>query len=651
MINIDSNVFLLPMKNLRNNSTKFGKTSRRRFLQSSIALAGAGAILTASEVGSYDTSAQVVSSDAKQLIPYGSGQPTYVSDLNNCVPSSAMSKKWQKKKWKLLEFETEQTKGTMLVSGQNTTPPEVKYSFKQKGWYAIYIALYSYRYYSRVQVKLKSDPVFSILTQRDEVWRRQYEEGRGIYFSIKIDELFWKYADLTDEEMTFRTVTVQTVPEDENSVGNVNNAVWVPYVKLIPLSEKEVEDLKNDQKQKESRRLIATNDVFTPMCWGRWTTEEDIRREVEPLRKTDLFRLEWEAGWGDVTLYPSKIGRYFTLDWQENPYSQVHRLYMEGHNELRRKNIDPLRVATDAAHDAGLEFYAAYRTAGFRFPPPEDEWNAGGFFDQHPEFRTRDKEGRETPRLSYAYPEVRQFIISLLTEMTTNYPIDGISLYYCRRPPLFDYELPLVEGFLAEYGEDPRKLKDEDPRWLSYRSRYLTTFMRDLKKSLNGAATKQGRKKPIGITAVVPGTERENRYFGMDLGTWVKEGLIDTLVGWGGLHFDRMTFIKPDEANYFVNMTKTSRCKLALNIMPRVMTPDEYMQRASSFYNSGVDYLYFWDTYQRADYSPAWTAIRRLGHREEIEAWAKAGSSKMAQQKTIKFLKAGNWDYRYSSPG
>ncbi|MEZ5344962.1 MAG: family 10 glycosylhydrolase [Pyrinomonadaceae bacterium] len=640
------------MKETEENTESFGKLNRRRFLQTSVAAAGVTTLLSGSKKSVQAAPpVSVNAEDVKQFVPAGSGKPVYISDLGNSFPSTAMSRKWRKEKWKVLDFETEDTKGTMLVSGQNTTPPEVTYKFKQKGWHAIYIALYSYRYYSRAQVKLKSDPVFSIITQRDEVWRRQYEEGRGIFYPVKIDEHFWKYADVTNEEISFKTLSIQTVPENEDSVGNINNAVWIPYVKLVPLSDEEVEEIKKEREEKNTRRLIATHDVFTPHCWMRWTGREDIEREIEPFKNTDFFRMEWEAGMGDVTYYPSKIGRYFTLDWQENHYSQIHRHYVESHKLLKEKNIDPFRVAVETAHKAGLEFYAAYRPSGFLFPPPEDEWNAGGFFDKNPQLRTRDQEGREVPRLSYVYPEVRKFVVSILDEVAANYPIDGVTLAYCRRPPFLMYEKPAVDAFIKEYGSDPRKLPEEDARWLKFKSRYMTMFMRELRTALNERAKKQGRKKPIGISAAVPGTERENKYFGLDLKTWADEGLVDNLVGWGGLHFDRMTFLKPGEADYLVNCTKNSKCTLALNMMPRVMTPDEYMERADLFYKAGADYLYFWDTYQRGDYSPAWTALRRLGHKEEIAAWAKGGAPKRKEPPKIKFLKSGNWDYRYASPG
>ncbi len=70
-----------------------------------------------------------------------------------------------------------------------------------------------------------------------------------------------------------------------------------------------------------------------------------------------------------------------------------------------------------------------------------DEWNTGGLFDHHPEWCGRNRHGRPTPRLSYAYDGVRQYVVSLFREMAS-YPIDGICLLYNRRPPLVEYEEP-----------------------------------------------------------------------------------------------------------------------------------------------------------------------------------------------------------------
>ena len=72
------------------------------------------------------------------------------------------------------------------------------------------------------------------------------------------------------------------------------------------------------------------------------------------------------------------------------------------------------------------------------------------------------------------------------------YGVDGVGLLYNRRPPLLEYEPPIVDGFKAEYGEDPRELPDDDPRWLRYRARTLTQFMHEVRKAMDDAAERMG---------------------------------------------------------------------------------------------------------------------------------------------------------------
>ena len=136
-----------------------------------------------------------------------------------------------------------------------------------------------------------------------------------------------------------------------------------------------------------------------------------------------------------------------------------------------------------------MEFHAAWRVSGFHYPPLIDHNNfADTFYDRHPEWRGEDRQGRRTPIMAYTYEGVRQFAVSLFREMA-NYPIDGVCPLFNRRLPLVEYEPPLVEGFMREFGADPRELDERDPTWLAYRSRVLTQFMRELRQAM-------GRREP-----------------------------------------------------------------------------------------------------------------------------------------------------------
>ena len=86
--------------------------------------------------------------------------------------------------------------------------------------------------------------------------------------------------------------------------------------------------------------------------------------------------------------------------------------------------------------------------------------------------------------------------------------------------------------------------------------------------------------------------------------------------------------------------------------MPRQMSPDEYRRRVSRLYAHGVENLFFWDSasQQRAHYTDSWSAMRRLGHADEIAEWKAAGGPPLeAPRMTLHRL--GEWDLSYETPG
>ena len=255
---------------------------------------------------------------------------------------------------------------------------------------------------------------------------------------------------------------------------------------------------------------------------------------------------------------PTKKGVSATDDWIEDPYRVGDRLAAESWQALKRQGIDPFRTALEHAHSLGMEFHATYRPAGFHFPVPEDEWNTGGVYDKHPEWRGRDKQGRATPRLSYAWPEVRQVALGFIREMLA-YPVDGVCIAYNRRPPLVEYEQPVVDSFRKETGLDAARLEDRDARWLKFRSQTLTQFMRELR----GVA---GKKR---VTAIVMSSERENLFQAIDLEAWIGEGLVDTIVPYTSV--ERLTstadsWDNPRDLDFFVRITRDVAAALESNV-------------------------------------------------------------------------------------
>lgn len=552
----------------------------------------------------------------------GPGTPSSVvlSDFQRCRPAAALSAKPKHNRWRLLPYDSDAGGGTMLVAGHNTLAPEIQYPLTQSGWFAIHLGLRSDGEPTQVLARLAGDAAFVRIVHRP---------SRG----GRIDEVFWKTARLSPGDViVFRQSIVQTVPESATSVGNRCDPAWIAYIKLVPVS--------GDQAgETPEKRLFAHHDAWSYTYSYRPTTEEEIRRELEPFRGSDFQRVYWEAGSGDQAFFFSRIAGSSFRPRVTDFYRVGDRLSNESFGILQKRGIDPLRVALQHAHEMGLEFHAAYRPAGFHYPPPHyEEWTTGGLYDRHPEWRCITREGKPSPRLSYAYPEVRRWVIDFLREVA-QFPIDGVAILYNRRPPLVEYEPPVVESFRKRYGQDPRSLEERDPRWLRHRAGVLTAFMRELRAAMG----------PRPVTAFVMGTEESNLYHALDLPAWIEQRLVDVIVPYdSGPGND--SFADPRQADWFLRITRGTRCKLALNLMPRLIEPDEYRRRAHQLYQAGVEHLAFWDTNTRCRFDASWDVLRRLGHRAELADWVRRGSPSLERQ-SARLTRLGDWDLRYATPG
>ena len=123
----------------------------------------------------------------------------------------------------------------------------------------------------------------------------------------------------------------------------------------------------------------------------------------------------------------------------------------------------------------------------------------------------------------------------------------------------------------------------------------------------------------------------ENPRYGLDLESWIAEALIDTLIPYTDLpELDSMGLAWEDEeaVSHFVDLVEGTNCQIALNVMPRHMSPEAFRRKAGSLYAQAVENLFFWDSAgprERANFSAAWNALRRFGHGEEIEQWRQLG--------------------------
>ena len=578
------------------------------------------------------------------------GEAVYLTDMDRCLPSDAVSPEPKRGRWRTVGYESDELSGTMLVAWQETAAPDVVYPLEVSGLHAITIGAWKLKEWYKgeagavaIKAKLTGDDSFSVLTMptisEPEDPIGGWDDWTGGEW---LGEVFWKVADLTGQQLTVGQMMRRHAPGDFPGSFKCQVAS-IAYIKLTPLSEAETAALQADRERREDKRLYAHSD-FT------FKRPEHVREDLTAFRDSDFSRIVLEAGAGDLMNYPTKIGRvgtYYGLDDYAQP---VYRGEAETWRWLQSEGIDPYRIAVDYIHGMGMECHAGFRVAGFMSPPAHDHFDYGdSYYSAHPEYRGVDRNGEPTPRIAFSYPEVREYVVSLFREMAEEYPIDGVSPLYCRRPPLVEYEAPLVEGFKAEYGRDPRELDERDREWLQYRSGALTDFMRRLRRAMDEVGAQTGRR--LQVTAVVAKDEEENLYDGIDLRTWVTEGLVDVLMPFSShaaYNMNAEAWSDTGATRYFQSLVEGTACELSFNIQPSGMEPGRLRHRASELYRAGAESLFFWNTPSK--YSEHWTSLRRLGHAGELEAWRDAGEPDTASR-SVRLSKHGEWNTAYITPG
>lgn len=294
--------------------------------------------------------------------------------------------------------------------------------------------------------------------------------------------------------------------------------------------------------------------------WG----PEGVRKMLDTCKAAGLSRVYWRALDGGRALYRSDL-----LDpqgpWEEdsfwNPQAAEDRALVERfgnpepvRRDLRRRldaldyaGFDTLAEAVRYGHKIGLEVHA-WVTIN------EDDHGWGirsRFARSHPETRWRRRDGRPyRSQQSFAYPDVMRYKLAIVEEIVARYEVDGVFLDWIRTGDVRDnpqtdaggvadhgYEPPLIEGFRAETGIDPRTLPNGDARWVRYRARPHTEFLRSAR------AIVRARRPRATVSALVAhpscyrgfGDKIDGNLRGLllDVSAWAREGLIDEVVAAG----------------------------------------------------------------------------------------------------------------------
>ena len=234
------------------------------------------------------------------------------------------------------------------------------------------------------------------------------------------------------------------------------------------------------------RRTIYFNDarhyylfVFEPPM-----RMEDAWVPVDEVADTAVDTFAYGVSRADGLFYPSKVGLQFCEDRETLDRTHEWRTW---HNmqSLIERGLDPLTVLIDRAHEKGMEFIASLRMGAYGGMDPEHAVaNGGGGF---------------------LHQEVRDHQLAVLEELATEYEVEGVEL-----------------DFAASPGGSPFWLRPDD---MAANTGLMTDFVREASRRIRG---RQGNPAQVG--ARVYPTEALNLKTGLDVRTWLRDGIVDFVV-------------------------------------------------------------------------------------------------------------------------
>ncbi len=322
-------------------------------------------------------------------------------------------------------------------------------------------------------------------------------------------------------------------------------------------------------------------------------SKEEYNACIDELVGTPIEAVMFCLGEGRTVLHDTRVGELLGHNVDQWDHIVFRRAHQNARHLIDEDN-DPLRIVCDRAHEKGLLFYptllvqnggvehASIRNSNFRLQNQHLEIGAAGDLPA-------DLHGMDG--LDFKHEEARNERFDLIEETLANYPVDGFELQLANTFPLF---------FHPDEVEAGRPIMTE---WV---------------RRVYEAVKNSGAERELVIR--LPHTLEGCRYGGLDPEEWVRQGIVDVLVG---EIINNPDYLDPNaDLGWLVETAKGSSCRVHASIHTRVGSdrlsdaPVSMVRAAAcNCWAQGVDGLYLaqWFTlwpYQ-ADF---YERLRELGH-------------------------------------
>ena len=424
-------------------------------------------------------------------------------------------------KWLSMEYTTKLGRGQLLATAENALPQPIRLNLNLSGWYRIYIGLFNMRSKNYVYAKLSGD--------EDVCGIRHSGIGAPPSWCATeyMEEVFWKCADLTDQQFI--------LAKPDLHYKSISGIAWI---RCEEMTEDEVAryraslDAPNKcvQMHYDCDALFQDNSVDRTLFFS----------ELHRLKNTnvDFLSLEYSI------LYDSPDEKTDFL-----MYDCDRRVKLGRYERFE----DIMKDALAWAHENGIKLYATERMSMARFSAPYFHacWNKR-FVEENPQYYCKTRDGKTVNVCSYAYEEVRDYVIGNMVRMA-ELGFDGISMILHRGIHVA-FEAPVLDRFAQLYPDvDPCTLPITDTRLNGVWCEFMTEFLRSLRAKLD--ATFDRHVELNAITAY--GIEIARRV-GLDLETWAREGLVDSISQGDMELYEELDGCMSDEDANLIDLSKYS---------------------------------------------------------------------------------------------
>ena len=556
------------------------------------------------------------------------------SDLGRCFgPDKNLSDKGMRDKWRVIPYRTGDISGTLLSSLAEGTPGDLTFDPQLTGWYKIYVCVPTF---SELEVHMK-------LTQDKGFFEFCSLAHSGLTFT-HLEESFWRCAKMDGQSVILSKADIS--PRNPK----ISMLSWLRFVEM---TEEEVEELLADRVQTETKNLYMTDDIHNKIFEGDCDVPNFWEGVVIPYEDSDV---EWLS----LERIPSFISGHCPNDDVENfafPRGG-DRMLQEQRDKFDSREV--LGKLVKLGQEMGMKMSLSLRMGAWGIGFPFDQC----YFDfpdylAKPELNCVMRDGVPAAAWSYAFEEVQKYVIDMLLEMAES-GCEAVTLIAHRGLPYVLFEQPVVDRFRALYGEDPYDLPLDEPRLNALHCEIMNEFFRKLRKALDEAHP--DRHVEVHLRSLF--SVYDNKYIGLDTEALAKEGLVDAIIAYPWRYREvygegcilpngRVDMEKykawvnnPNVRAYFLDgkaeqypdtrgvlqgavdeadlvrqwmaLEEAYGVKIYIDIMPRVMPPEQLRERALALYDAGAKRIALWDTYGRVTVKAMWTTARKLGHVEAL---------------------------------